>query len=564
MTERPVILLVTHQDRQVIEAEFRARYDRDYAIEVVQTGQDALERAQQLSSSSAQLAMVAAEFNLPDTTAIQLLRHMQVVTPTSRRVALVGMDGFLHHLEELKQATLERDLDTFLGIPRGPRDEEFHTALIELLSEWGWSVARPVISAVDIISDEPTPTTAAIRDMLERMGLPTRLLSLDDEDAQAVLEEAGPGAALPLVRTFNGTVIRAATARSVGRQLYGAYDEIPEGEIADVLVIGAGPAGLAAAVYAASEGLSTIVLEEDAIGGQAGSSSMIRNYLGFPRGISGMRLTQRSRVQAGRFGARFYTGRPVSAVEPGPCDEPEHHHVVVDDTHVCARTVVLATGVAYRRLDIDSVDDWIGLGVHYGAATSMAREMKDKDVYVVGGGNSAGQAAVHMAKFARAVTITIRRESLAATMSDYLIREVDATPNISVLPDTRVVAGHGQGRLTGITLEHMTTGQVRQVPADGLFCLLGAQPACHWLPESVARDEHGFILTGRDVPQDRWHGGLPPASLETTTPGIFAVGDVRAGSMKRVASAAGEGASVLPLVHAHLDALRRRDMEETP
>lgn len=564
MTERPVILLVTHQDRQVIEAEFRARYDRDYAIEVVQTGQDALERAQQLSSSSAQLAMVAAEFNLPDTTAIQLLRHMQVVTPTSRRVALVGMDGFLHHLEELKQATLERDMDTFLGIPRGPRDEEFHTALIELLSEWGWSVARPVISAVDIISDEPTPTTAAIRDMLERMGLPTRLLSLDDEDAQAVLEEAGPGAALPLVRTFNGTVIRAATAQSVGRQLYGAYDEIPEGEIADVLVIGAGPAGLAAAVYAASEGLSTIVLEEDAIGGQAGSSSMIRNYLGFPRGISGMRLTQRSRVQAGRFGARFYTGRPVSAVEPGPCDEPEHHHVVVDDTHVCARTVVLATGVAYRRLDIDSVDDWIGLGVHYGAATSLAREMKDKDVYVVGGGNSAGQAAVHMAKFARAVTITIRRESLAATMSDYLIREVDATPNISVLPDTRVVAGHGQGRLTGITLEHMTTGQVRQVPADGLFCLLGAQPACHWLPETVARDQHGFILTGRDVPQDRWHGGLPPASLETTTPGIFAVGDVRAGSMKRVASAAGEGASVLPLVHAHLDALRRRDMEETP
>lgn len=564
MTERPVILLVTHQDRQVIEAEFRARYDRDYAIEVVQTGQDALERAQQLSSSSAQLAMVAAEFNLPDTTAIQLLRHMQVVTPTSRRVALVGMDGFLHHLEELKQATLERDMDTFLGIPRGPRDEEFHTALIELLSEWGWSVARPVISAVDIISDEPTPTTAAIRDMLERMGLPTRLLSLDDEDAQAVLEEAGPGAALPLVRTFNGTVIRAATAQSVGRQLYGAYDEIPEGEIADVLVIGAGPAGLAAAVYAASEGLSTIVLEEDAIGGQAGSSSMIRNYLGFPRGISGMRLTQRSRVQAGRFGARFYTGRPVSAVEPGPCDEPEHHHVVVDDTHVCARTVVLATGVAYRRLDIDSVDDWIGLGVHYGAATSLAREMKDKDVYVVGGGNSAGQAAVHMAKFARAVTITIRRESLAATMSDYLIREVDATPNISVLPDTRVVAGHGQGRLTGITLEHMTTGQVRQVPADGLFCSLGAQPACHWLPETVARDQHGFILTGRDVPQDRWHGGLPPASLETTTPGIFAVGDVRAGSMKRVASAAGEGASVLPLVHAHLDALRRRDMEETP
>lgn len=563
MTERPVILLVTHHDRQVIEAEFRARYNRDYAIEVVETGQEALARAEQLCSASAQLAMVAAEFDLPDITAIELLRHMQVVTPTSRRVALVGMDGYLNHLEELKQAALERDMDTFVGIPRGPRDEEFHTALIELLSEWGWSVARPVISAVDIITDQPTPTTAAIRDMLERMGLPTRMLGLEDEDAQAVLEEAGPGAVLPLVRTFNGSIIQDATAQSVGQHLYGGYDEIPEGEIADVLVIGAGPAGLAAAVYAASEGLSTIVLEEDAIGGQAGSSSMIRNYLGFPRGISGMRLTQRSRVQASRFGARFYTGRPVSSVEPGPADEPEHHHVVVDDTHLCARTVVLATGVAYRRLDIASVDEWIGMGVHYGAATSLAREMEDKDVYVVGGGNSAGQAAVHMAKFARSVTITVRCESLAATMSDYLIREVEATPNISVLPNTRVVGGRGQGRLTGITLEEIPTGVTRDVPADGLFCLLGAQPACHWLPDSVVRDDHGFILTGRDVPQDRWRGGLPPTSLETTTPGIFAVGDVRAGSMKRVASAAGEGASVLPLVHAHLAALRRREVEET-
>ncbi len=558
-----MILLVTHHDRQVTEAEFRARYNRDYAIEVVETGQEALARAEQLCSASAQLAMVAAEFDLPDTTAIELLRQMQMVTPTSRRVALVGMDGYLNHLEELKQAALERDMDTFVGIPRGPRDEEFHTALIELLSEWGWSVARPVISAVDIITDQPTPTTAAIRDMLERMGLPTRMLGLEDEDAQAVLEEAGPGAALPLVRTFNGSIIQDATAQSVGQHLYGGYDEIPEGEIADVLVIGAGPAGLAAAVYAASEGLSTIVLEEDAIGGQAGSSSMIRNYLGFPRGISGMRLTQRSRVQASRFGARFYTGRPVSSVEPGPADEPEHHHVVVDDTHLCSRTVVLATGVAYRRLDIASVDEWIGMGVHYGAATSLAREMEDKDVYVVGGGNSAGQAAVHMAKFARSVTITVRRESLAATMSDYLIREVEATPNISVLPNTRVVGGRGQGRLTGITLEEIPTGVTRDVPADGLICLLGAQPACHWLPDSVVRDDHGFILTGRDVPQDRWRGGMPPTSLETTTPGIFAVGDVRAGSMKRVASAAGEGASVLPLVHAHLAALRRREVEET-
>ncbi|WP_245193275.1 NAD(P)/FAD-dependent oxidoreductase [Kocuria sp. JC486] len=359
--------------------------------------------------------------------------------------------------------------------------------------------------------------------------------------------------------------------------MYGGFDAIPEGTIADVAVIGAGPAGLAAAVYAASEGLSTIVLESDAIGGQAGSSSMIRNYLGFPRGISGMRLAQRSRIQAGRFGATFYTGRPVTRVEAGPADEPEHHHVLVEGTHLCARTVVIATGVAYRRLGVPAVDERIGMGVYYGAATSMAREMQDKEVFVVGGGNSAGQAAVHMAKFARNVTIVVRRESLAATMSDYLIREVEATPNISVRPHSRVVDAGGSGRLEWIGLADTRTGEptapadsapeseprssspqaVEQLPADGLFCLLGAQPACHWLPDSLALDDHGFILTGRDVPQDTWVDGVPPASLETTVPGVFAVGDVRAGSMKRVASAAGEGASVLPLVHAHLEKLRQ-------
>lgn len=583
MTERPVILLVAEAHRDVIEAEFRARYDRDYAIEVASSGREALERAADLCTVSSRLAMVAAEYQLPDATAIDLLREIQAVSPPSRRVALVDFDDYAEHLEELKRAALERDMDTFVGIPRGPRDEEFHTALIELLSEWGWSVAHPVVTAVDVVSDGPTPTTAAIRDVLDRMGVPNRLLALDDEDAQAIVEEVGPDARLPLVRPIRGEVIQDATPQSVTERLYGSYDAIPEGTIADVAVIGAGPAGLAAAVYAASEGLSTIVLESDAIGGQAGSSSMIRNYLGFPRGISGMRLAQRSRIQAGRFGATFYTGRPVVQVEPGPADEPEHHHVLVEGTHLCARTVVVATGVAYRRLGVAAVDERIGMGVHYGAATSMAREMQDKEVYVVGGGNSAGQAAVHMAKFARNVTIVVRRGSLAATMSDYLIREVEATPNIAVRTHSRVVDAGGAGRLEWIGLAdtreaaasasaqsetrapssssdpepEAASDSVERLPAGGLFCLLGAQPACHWLPESLALDDHGFILTGRDAPQETWTDGVPPASLETTIPGVFAVGDVRAGSMKRVASAAGEGASVLPLVHAHLEKLRQ-------
>lgn len=561
MTERPVILLVTDAQRDVLEAEFRARYDRDYDIHVVTSAAQAYERTAQVLAGPQQLAMVASQYTVADAGVLEIQRHMQAVVPTARRVALLARGEFGDHLEEMRRASLERDLDTYLLIPQGPRDEEFHTALLELLSEWGWTVAQPLVSAVDIVTDGSDREVTGIRDLLGRLGVPCRVLEPDDEDALAILEQAGADAEYPTVRVFNGRVLTAATAAAVNEALYSGFDAIPEGSIADVAVIGAGPAGLAAAVYAASEGLDTVVLESDAIGGQAGSSSMIRNYLGFPRVISGMRLAQRSRTQASRFGAKFYSGRPATRVEPGPADEPEHHHVQIGDTHLCARTVVIATGVAYRRLDSPAINDLIGVGVHYGAATSMAREMQDRDVFVVGGGNSAGQAAVHMAKFASSVTTLVRRASIAETMSDYLVREVAATPNISVQTRTRVVDGGGAGRLEWIELEDIDSGTMQRTPADGLFCLLGAQPSCGWLPQELARDDHSFILTGRDVPQDAWVDGLPPASLETTVSGVFAVGDVRAGSMKRVASAAGEGASVLPLVHAHLEKLRQREVE---
>jgi thioredoxin reductase (NADPH) len=255
-----------------------------------------------------------------------------------------------------------------------------------------------------------------------------------------------------------------------------------------------------------------VVLESDAIGGQAGTSSMIRNYLGFPRGVSGMRLAQRARSQAIRFGTRFFTGWPVESLVPGEQDQP--HRVGTGGGEVRARAVVVATGVAYRRLGVDTIEELVGLGVHYGAAVSAAPEMEDRDVFVVGGGNSAGQAALHLARFARSVTLLVRRPDLSATMSDYLIREM-------------------------------------------LLLLLGAEPQSDWLPAGTCRDEHGFVLTGRDVPREYWLDGLPPVSLATSAPGIFAAGDIRAGSMKRVAAASGEGASVVPLVHAHL-ALGRR------
>ncbi len=306
-------------------------------------------------------------------------------------------------------------------------------------------------------------------------------------------------------------------------------------------------------MYAASEGLRTVLLEAEAIGGQAGTSSMIRNYLGFPRGISGMRLAQRARNQALRFGTRFFTGWPVDALVPGTTGEP--HRVVTEGGEVRARTVVVSSGVAYRRLGVDAVDDLVGRGVHYGAAVSAARETEGRDVYVVGGGNSAGQAAIHLARFARSVTILVRRRGLEETMSDYLVREISYVPAISVRPCAEVVDGGGDVSLEWIGVRDSETGEVTRHEASGLFLLLGASPHCDWVPPEVCRDEHGFVLTGRDVPREHWVEGRPPASLETSVAGIFAAGDVRGGSMKRVAAAAGEGSSVVPLVHAHLDRL---------
>lgn len=559
MDDRPVILLVVGEHADVVEQEFRARYDRDYRIETAVGLTAGLDRARELVAEGAQIAMIAAEHHLDEGTSIEFLHHVPAIVATARRVALVGFEDFADAIDDLRAAALRRDMDTFVLIPRGPRDEEFHTALIELLSEWGWSVGRPLVTVTDVVAEPGDRGAAAVRDLLERLGFPYRNLAPADDEAQEMVEAAGAGAVLPLVRTHTGRVLSAATPAAVTEAIYGGFDTIPDGVIADVAIVGGGPAGLAAAVYAASEGLSTVMLERDAIGGQAGSSSMIRNYLGFPRGISGMRLAQRSRIQAGRFGARFFTGRPAIRVEPGPTNEPEHQHVHVTGAQMCARTVVIATGVKYRRLGVPGVDDLVGAGVYYGAATSMARELQDRDVYVVGGGNSAGQAAVHLAKFAGAVTILVRRASLAETMSDYLVREIAATSNIQVRTRTVVADGGGDGQLQWLLLEDLDTGESGKTLADGLFCLLGAEPDCSWLPDGVALDERGFVLTGRDVPREAWVDGHPPASLETTVPGIFAVGDVRAGSMKRVASASGEGASVLPLIHAHLARLRARE-----
>lgn len=547
----PAIVILGGEHRARIVEELWARYARDYDILAPPSLREGKVLLKELMAAWHPVAMIVCEYAIEGHTAMEVFGWLQPVLATARRVVIVPMGLFRVSLAATRESLANGEVDATIAMPQGPRDEEFHAALTDLLSDWGWSVSLPEVDAARIVSDGPSARTNRIRDFLDRMGLPNRVYPPDSEVGRELLAAVGPNPVYPVVQTLRGPVIADPTLGELGGAMFGSPADLDTEEVFDLVVVGAGPAGLAAAVYGASEGLSTLVVDADAIGGQAGTSSMIRNYLGFPRGISGMRLAQRARAQASRFGARFLAGWPVEGLEMGAGDAPVHT-VHLEDVSVRSRTVLIATGVVYRRLGVAAIEDLIGRGVNYGAATSTAREMKKKDVFVVGGGNSAGQAAVHLSRFARSVTVVIRRDDLSATMSDYLIRELSGRARISLRPRTTVVDGGGEGRLEWLRLRDLTTGVEERVDARGLYLLLGAEPSCGWLPEEVCRDERGFVLAGRDVPEAFWTDGLPPVSLGTSAPGVFVAGDIRAGSMKRVAAASGEGSAVVALVHDHL------------
>jgi thioredoxin reductase (NADPH) len=559
--DRPVILLVSEGHADHLLDEF-GRYARDYDVRTARSAAGAGQVVKGLEGQP--LALVVTESVLPDADVLETFHHLRTYVPTCRRVVAAHWDRFRHDAARMRPGLAKGKYDAYLLMPRGHRDEEFHTAICELLSDWNQTVAPPVVEAMRVVSPTNDGLTLAVRDFLDRIGIPHLVHTPESEIGRGILARlertagGGDGAgapAYPVVERFNDTPFSVTSVRDVAISIYGRPDQIDVDRVADVVIVGAGPAGLAASVYAASEGLRTVTVEAEAIGGQAGTSSMIRNYLGFPRGISGMRLAQRARNQAIRFGTQFFTGWPATGLEiGGPAHQLGEPHVVrTDGGDVPTRAVVIASGVTYRRLGVEGIDAMVGSGVNYGAAMTAAREMEGLDVYVVGGGNSAGQAAIHLSRFARSVTILVRRPDLSATMSSYLIGEVAFNPRIAVEGCRCVVDGGGEGRLEWIEVEDTTTGERSRRRTAGLFLLLGAVAHCDWLPHEVARDPNGFVLTGRDVPSTAWRDGLPPGNLETTVPGIFAVGDIRAGSMKRVASASGEGASVVPLVHAWLE-----------
>jgi thioredoxin reductase (NADPH) len=550
----PAIIIVSHDNAAFLVDEF-GRYARDYDIRPATSARIASDISTEIEATGGQVAMYVADSSLfPSDTpqdqanVLAAFHTWRQVVPTAKRLVVAPWERFLEDANRLRAGLAKGKYDAYLLMPRGRRDEEFHTAVCELLSDWGSTVAQPEIETVRLVAPAQDALTLAIRDFLDRMGMPHRLYGPDTEIGRGVVERYDGEERWPLVESPYRDVWAPSSVREVAGAIYGRPDAIELGTVVDLCIIGAGPAGLAAAVYGASEGLSTVVVEAEAVGGQAGTSSMIRNYLGFPRGISGMRLAQRARNQAIRFGTSFFTGWEVGGIT----SHEDIHVVHTDGGIIKARSVVVASGVAYRKLRAPGIDDLTGRGVFYGSAMTAAREMEGYDIVVVGGGNSAGQAAIHLARFAKSVTIMVRRAGLQETMSSYLVNEIEWNPRVSVATRCEVSAAGGDGRLEWVDVKDCDTDEVVRRNAEGLFLLLGAEPRCDWLPAAVARDERGFVLTGRDVPKALWADGLPPESLATSVPGVFAVGDIRAGSMKRVAAASGEGSSVVPLVHAWL------------
>jgi thioredoxin reductase (NADPH) len=541
---KPTIVVVDDEDasRQALAWELEARYGAHYGIIASASPEEGLAGLEQLRGEGADVPLVLAGQWLLGRTGAQFLARVRELYPTARRVLLTPWGD---QSAWVAGGALSQ-IDFCLVMPRWSPDEQFHRAITESLEEW-WRQQGGRFEAVTVIGEEPSARVHEIRDLLTRNSVPFGFHRADSEDGRAALQRFGlDRSAGPVVALFNGVVLTDPTNTEVAEAL--GVDTRPPGTTHDVVIVGAGPAGLAAAVYGASEGLSTALLEREAFGGQAGTSSLIRNYLGFPRGVSGAELAQRAFDQALMFGTHYVYGNPATSLAR---DGDLHVVGLADGSAVTSRAVIIATGVSYRRLAIPGLESLAGAGVFYGAATAEAQAVTGKRAFVVGGGNSAGQAALHLAKYAQQVTILVRSTSLAASMSQYLIREIETAPNIDVRYRTEVAGGGGDGHLERLDLRNRDTGDIEPAPAGGLFVLIGGQPFTQWLPEAVDRDRWGFILTGPDLAAG-WALARAPFLLETSTPGVFAAGDVRHGSVKRVASAVGDGSIAVRLVHDYL------------
>ena len=550
---RPAIITVDDDPSvsRAVARDLRRQYGEAHRIVRGESGEQTLEAMRELKLRGEQVAVILADYRMPHMNGIEFLEQAMDVFPSARRVLLTAYADTDAAISAINLV----DVDHYLLKPWDPPEERLYPVVDELLELWAASDHGPV-RETKVIGHRWSARSFEVRDFLARNGVPYRWYAATDAEAGRLMAAAGVGEdAVPLVITPDGEVLASPTDAELAAQVGLTVD--PSEEFYDVVVVGGGPAGLGAAVYAASEGLRTVLVERSATGGQAGQSSRIENYLGFPDGISGAQLAERARRQAVKFGAEVISARDVSVIEPSGAARVVRF---VDGGAVKAHTAILATGVSYRQLEAPGAEALTGRGVFYGAALTEAMSCADQHVYVVGGANSAGQAALHFARRSASVTMLVRGGSLRSSMSSYLVDQIEATPNVVVRTGTEVVEAHGTDHLEGLTLLDRSSGEKESVETSWLFIFIGAAPRTDWLDGSVVRDEHGFVFAGPDLLVDgqrprSWPLDRDPYHLETSVPGLFVAGDVRATSVKRVASAVGEGAMAVMLVHRYLERL---------
>jgi thioredoxin reductase (NADPH) len=558
------IFLVVDEDPTAVETlvgDLERRFQADYRVVGETSAQAALERLDALRESGEQVALIICYESMRAMPGSEVLARSRSTHPQAKRILLIDYadmfpaarrarlpGSYTSMLEVIAHGMALGQMEYYLTKPWRPRQHLLYPVVGEALAAWT-RLNSPGFALARIVGDRRDPVSFEVRDALERNSVPYAFYDRGSPEGGKLLQQLDDVPGNPVIFLADGRVLtsytRADVAEAVGAQVRPRLDAY------DLVVVGAGPAGLSAAVYGASEGLSTLVLESAAIGGQAGTSSRIRNFLGFPAGISGGELADRAYEQAWMFGVEFVLMNGACGLSAGG---DGLQVMLTGSGQVSARAVVLATGVSYRQLDAPGIAGLVGAGVFYGSALSEAPAVRDQDVFIVGAGNSAGQTAVYLARSARSVTLLVRGDSLATSMSDYLVTEIEATPGVRVRLQTEVAAARGDHSLTELVLRDRAAGRDETVPAAALFVMIGATPHAEWLPDEIARDRHGFILTGSDLPgEDQAEQGQPvPLSLETSLPGVFAVGDVRAGSVQRVASAVGEGSVAIPQIHQHL------------
>ncbi len=550
LMSKPCILTVD-DDAMVsaaISRDLRSRYGPDYRIVRATSGAQALDVLTKLALRNQPVALIASDQRMPEMTGIEMLERARTHAPDAKFLLLTAYAD----TDVAIKAINDIGLDYYLLKPWDPPEERLFPIIDDLLSDW--REANPEHTTdIRVVGHRWSDRSHEIKTFLARNHVPYRWYDVDrDAEGQrlSTLAEAVE-TDLPLVLIPDGDTLRSPVTLDLAGAL--GLRTTAEQPLYDVCIVGGGPAGLAAAVYAASEGLSTVIVEREAPGGQAGTSAAIENYLGFPKGLTGSDLTHRAVAQVTRFGAEMVLARSVSGFETrGPV-----HAVIFDGTgEVEARALVVATGVSYRRLDADGLDELTGRGVYYGATASEASQCQGDDVYIVGAANSAGQAALNLARYAKRVVMVVRAAHLEDTMSRYLIDKIAAAPNVEVRYRTRVAAARGEGHLDTLTLADVNSGETEDVSSSWLFVFIGASPRTEWLGHNVVRDDKGFIVTGQDLAASghaqAWPLPRAPYALETSVPGVFAAGDVRLDSMKRVASAVGEGAMAVYLVHRYL------------